>query len=458
MAISSTAPSIEHPPRLRRLAWAALGLTLSVGCRPDDPPPPRPAPPVAQPAAAATSPALQMPPSAVPTAPELAERIAEVRALPDRADSWVTLGQAWVRTARLAQQEALYRRAEAAASEALKRQPGHAGALHLQAMVHRVGHRFAEVKRVAADLVRRDPRDDTAWGLLADAALALGDMPTVERAIDRMLDLRPALPAFSRAAWLRWLHGDVDGALEMWGEALKSSGRTDPEPRAYVLTEIGHLQWHRGRLDAAVEAYDLALTALPQHAGALLGRGRVKLARKDAAGAIADFEASNRARLAEQTAEWHGMALRAAGRTAEAEAVDGKLADAGAFDDPRSIALYLNHRGLTPAVALARARTDFAQRQDIYAHDALGFALLRAGDLDAAARHLTEATRWGTPDAMLLAHRGLLEKARGRPDDARVWLDRAWALNRHVHPRLMVEVAAARAALAADRPDQKDAP
>lgn len=437
---------MTRPPRQRRLrilARAALGLTLLAGCRPDAPPPPQPAP-----APAAKSPALTPPASGVAVAPELAARIAEVEALPDRADGWVTLGQAWVRTARLAQQEALYRRAEAAAAEALKRQPGHSGALHLQAMVHRVGHRFAEVRKIADALVAREPRDDTAWGLLADAALALGDMPAVERAVDRMLDLRPALPAFSRAAWLRWLHGDVDGALQMWGEALRASGRDDPEPRAFVLAEIGHLQWHRRRLDAAIEAYDLALKALPAHAGALFGRGRVKLARGDAKGAAADFEASNAARLSEQTAEWQAMALRAAGQIGDADALDRKLAGASAFDDPRSIALYMSHRGLTPAVALTRAQADFAQRQDVYAHDALGFALLRTGDLDGAARHLEQATRWGTPDAMLLAHRGLLEKARGRPQAARAWLDRAWALNRDVHPRLMVEVAAARAALA----------
>lgn len=398
-------------------------------------------------AAAISNPALEAPAADQPQAPELAQRIAEVRELPQRADSWVGLGRAWVRTARLAQREDLYRKAEAAAAEALRLAPDHRAARHLQAMVHRVGHRFAEVRRIAEALVKSDPRDDTAWGLLADAALALGDMPAAEAAIDRMLDQRPALPAFSRAAWLRWLHGDVDGALQMWGEALKGSGPTDPEPRAFVLSEIGHLHWHRMRFDAAAEAYDLALKALPDHAGALFGRGRLALAKGDAEAAVEAFAASNRARLSEQTAEWHAMALRAAGRTAEGEAIDRKLSSAGSFDDPRSVALYLSHRGLDPQRAVERARADFAERQDLYAHDALGFALLRAGDLDGAARHLEQATRFGTPDAMLLAHRGLLEKARGRDAEARQWLDRAWALNRHVHPRLMVEVAAARAAL-----------
>ncbi len=446
---------MTRPPRHRRrpriVVPAAVGLTLLGGCRSEPPPPPAPD---ASPAApAAETPALTPPPAGTPTAPELAARIAAARALPERADGWVDLGRAWIRTARLAQREDLYRRADAAAAEALKRRPGHPQALHIRALVHRVGHRFAEVRRIAETLTAADPKDTAAWGLLADAALALGDMPAAEAAIDRMLQQRPALPAFSRAAWLRWLHGDIDGALQMWGEALRASGRTDPEPRAFVLSEIGHLHWHRARLDDAEAAYRAALKTLPEHAGALFGLGRVQLARGDAAGAAQTFAASNTARLSEQTAEWRALALRAAGQTAEADALDAKLAAAGAFDDPRSIALYLAHRAIEPQTAVEKARADFEQRQGVYAHDALGFALLRAGDLDAAARHLEAATAHGTPDATLMAHRGLLEKARGRDAEARKWLDRAWTLNRHAHPRLMAEVAAARgAAPAKDRP------
>ncbi|MEZ4432089.1 MAG: tetratricopeptide repeat protein [bacterium] len=310
-------------------------------------------------------------------------------------------------------------------------------------------HRFTELRALAEQLTADNPADDAAWALLADAALALGDHATTERALDRLLDLRPALPAFTRAAWLRWLHGDVDGSLQMWSEALRAAGHQDPEPRAWTLTEAGHVEWHRGRLDAAAALYEQALALLPDHAGALFGRGRVRLARGEARAAAADLTASAAARPAELTTEWQALALRAAGDAAAADALDRKLAEAGPFDDDRTIALYLAHRRLDPARAVERARRDFASRQDLYSHDALGFALYRAGQLDEAARHLEAATRYGTPDPMLHAHRGLVAAARGRVDEAREHLDRAWAHNPHAHPLLMAEVAAARAALPA---------
>lgn len=443
---------------------ALLGaVLLAGGCRSEGPPaaPPPDSPPerraaVERPGAAASGApapaadgalALRAPTDQLPLAAEIRARQSAVKARPDQAAGWVELGRAWLRAARLAQNEALFSRVEAAARRAMALDPGQRQARHLLGLVLRQQHRFADLRTLAEELARTQPDDDLAWGLLADAALALGDLRAVERALDRMLDVRPALPSFSRAAWLRWLHNDVDGALSMWNEAARAGGQNDPEPLAWCLSEAGDVEWHRGRLDAAERLYAAALQRVPTYAGALLGLGRVALARGQAPAAVKSIAAAYAARPSEIAAEWHAMALRAAGDTAAAEAIEQKLAAASAFDDARSIALYLAHRKLKPQVAVERARADFAERQDLYAHDALGWALFRAGDLEAAEPHLSQATRLDTPDAMLHAHRGLLALARGQTAVARRHLDRAWALNRHAHPVLMAEVAAARATL-----------
>lgn len=442
--------SLMTPLHRATLGTVLLAALAAPACRSDAPPPQRP--PQQPPSQPQTQPgdlARRPPPDGLPQDPTLTAALTAATRNPTAA-TYTTLGRAWVRTARLAQREDLYPRVEDAARAALALDPNSAQARHLLGLVLTVAHRFAELRTLADQMTTADPTDDAAWALLADATLALGDHPATERALDRLLELRPALPAFTRVAWLRWLHGDIDGSLQMWTEAIRASGPQDPEPHAWTLTEAAHVEWHRGALDAAAALYAQALAVHPTHAAALFGRARIHLARGDARAAATDFAAAHHARPAEATAEWHALALRAAGDTAAADAIDARLAQSGPFDDDRSIALYLAHRALKPEVALARARQDFADRQDLYAHDTLGFALYRAGQLDLAAKHLETATRFGTPDAMLHAHRGLIALARGRRDEARTHLDRAWALNPFTHPLLMAEVATARAALGAE--------
>lgn len=374
---------------------------------------------------------------------EIKSHQAAVQQLPTRAESWVRLAEAWVKKARNAQTERLYGRAEAAARRALVLAPGDAGARRVLALVFQNAHRFKEMRALATEMTREAPRNADAWGLLCDAHLELGQYPEAEAACQQMMDLAPGLPAWVRAAWLRWVSGDADGALELWREALQVVPVRDVEPRAWVLSEVGHLAWNRGQLDEAAAAYAAALALKPDHAPSLFGRGRLALARQDAAAAVADLRASAAARPSEVTSYWLAAALRAAGQAAEATALETALAGAGDFDDPRSTALFLATHRRDPERAVALARRDFEARGDVFSEDALGFALFRAGRLDEAAVHAERALRLQTPDPLLWAHAGLLARAQGRPAEARARLDKAFSLNPHFDPVLGPEVSGA---------------
>jgi tetratricopeptide (TPR) repeat protein len=296
---------------------------------------------------------------------------------------------------------------------------------------------------VAHKLTQQNPQDASAWGLLGDAALELGDYKGSEDAYQKMIDLRPGLPAYSRAAWLRWLTGDPDGALELWDEAIRAGAERDPEPLAYCLTEAGHVEWHRGRLDAALTRYEAALKVKPDHAGALLGRGRVRLAQGDGAGAVADLDASLKARRLEETFLWLMDAKRAAGRPDEADQMEAQLLKGSALDDPRTMSVWLSTRNKEPARALALAQEDAKQRQDLYTQDALALALWRNGKLPEAEVLVGKMLALGTPDPKLLAHGGLILADAGKPDLARPLLEKALALNPMFDPGLAPTVRAA---------------
>ena len=59
------------------------------------------------------------------------------------------------------------------------------------------------------------------YGMLTDANIELGKYAEAEKSAQWMLDLRPGnIPALTRAAYLRELFGDIEGALELMQQAF----------------------------------------------------------------------------------------------------------------------------------------------------------------------------------------------------------------------------------------------
>src|SRR6476659_4616510 len=74
-------------------------------------------------------------------------------------------------------------------------------------------HRFAEALELATKLNRKAPEDLQVSGFLVDA--------DAEKAAQWMLDLRPGnIPGLTRAAYLRELYKDPDGALQLMQQAF----------------------------------------------------------------------------------------------------------------------------------------------------------------------------------------------------------------------------------------------
>src|SRR6185503_6141865 len=124
-------------------------------------------------------------------------------------DDWVLLGQAWVQKARRAGDPGLVLGAEGASIVALSMMPGHRGALGLRALVLLDQHRFAEARAQASALLSRDAGDLVALTVLSDAA-------------QRLVDLKPGLASYGRAAHLRWVGGDVPGAKLLYARAIEA--------------------------------------------------------------------------------------------------------------------------------------------------------------------------------------------------------------------------------------------
>lgn len=300
-------------------------------------------------------------------------------------------------------------------------------------------HRFADAAHEARQVAAEDPRDATGHLLLSDALLELGDYEGAVAALEHAMERAPDLRSYSRAAYLRWLHNDVEGALEMAEDAIKAGSRT-PEPVAWCHADLGVMLWHKGDLAGAERAAERALALVPGYAPALSLQARVRAAQgrvDEAIMLLRDVVA--RMPTAEELLQL-GELLAGQGQTeqaAEALARAEKLAE----HDPLPLALYYARHAIQAERALALAGKAAAERGTIYTHDALALALLRSGRIADAAGAMARALTLETPDARLYLHRGLIELAQGQRDAARASLDRANALSPHADPRLAGELA-----------------
>ena len=309
-------------------------------------------------------------------------------------------------------------------------------------------HRFAEAEAIARELVneRTLPFD---YALLGDALMEQGRLDEAIAAYEEMVDLRPGLQAYSRVAHMRWLKGDSEGALEVARMAARAASPLDPEAASWALTRLALYYFQAGSTADASVACDSALAYSPDYPAALFWRGRLLMTADRTGKAVEPLQkAAERNPLPEF--QWVlADALRAAGRSGEATAVETKLKKDGARNDPRTYALFLATRGEETALAIQLAQREFNDRSDIFTHDALAWALAAAGRPAEAWPHMDKALAEGTLDARLFTHAGVIAAKLGRTAEAASWLAKARDLQHLLYPSEQQHLAASLAALEA---------
>lgn len=376
---------------------------------------------------------------AAPTPADLAIVAAEghVNAAPARPAAYVELATAFMQKSREASDPGYYPRAAAALDRALAIDPGNYEALRVRPWVMLGQHDFRAARAAAEQARALEPDDWWNFGMVADAAVELGDYAAAERAVQRMLDLRPGLPAYTRAAFLRTLYGDRAGAIEMLNLALATTSPADPETWAWTLVHLGHEHFARGEAERAGDAYVRALDALPEYYLALVGLARVRAADGHLSEAVELYRRAVVRLPAPDVVAALGDALAAEGEADDAERqyalveYIGRVARATGTTYGRQIALFYADHDRRPDEALRLAEQEAASRDDIYTDDTLAWACYKNGQLARAKHAASRAQRLGTEDALLDYHAGVIAAALGRPGAGRRHLRHALALNPH---------------------------
>jgi tetratricopeptide (TPR) repeat protein len=343
------------------------------------------------------------------------------------------LGWTLVSKARAAYDPGYYRLAEQCAKCIDLRQPGSPEAMLLRGHVLHNMHRFREAERLARKLVAiRGVAFD--HGLLGDVLMEQGRLLEAAGSYQKMADLKPSLQSYSRAAHLRWLKGDLPGAIGLMTMAARAGSPRDSESVAWCYSRLGLYQLQAGNLKLAARACETAFSYQRDYAPALLVEGRIRLAQDANQAAI---ESLRRAAALNPLPEYLWTladALRAAGIEEEACRVEMQLERDGPVHDPRTFALFLATRGKEPGKAVQLAREELDARSDVFTMDAVAWALAAAGQFDEARATISLALAHGTRDARLFYHAGIIAAASGRRGEARRWLKQSAGIQQMLLP------------------------
>lgn len=306
-------------------------------------------------------------------------------------------------------------------------------ARRLRTEIYLERHEFKKAIESSRTLTRVAPGDPWNWGTLGDALIEWGDYDGAAEAYQKMADLRPDLASYNRAAWYRFVAGDLNGALDLMRTAANSGSAG--ENLAWVLVELGNLQIRAARLDDAQNSFTAAAKVFPNYHPALAAQGRLAARAGRSAEAIALYKRAQAATpLPEYAAALHdlyreaGQPKEAASQLALLDTID-KLGQANGEKANRSLALIYADRNHKPARALELAKAELEFRQDVFTYDVLAWALYRNGRFEEAAEAMAKALKMETPEASFHYHAGLIAKALGKNADAVRHLRRALELN-----------------------------
>jgi len=339
--------------------------------------------------------------------------------------SATNLGLLYEARARLSGDVSDYERANQALDRALAIEPGHLPAQLARARVLLANHDFAAALDGARAIEDAAPDQPAVLALIADAQLALGDIDAAERIFIRLTEVVPGPPVSARLAQVAFLRGHSGQALELAERAFfgaEAAGLAGPSLSWYAQF-CATIAGATGQPETALRWSDRALGLWPQSYVASAVRGRVlaRMGRVDEA--IMWYERS--AAIVPQPATLAGLgdlyAVRgdddaAAAQYAAVEALI-QLAATGEQVYAREFVHFLVDHGRDPAAALEMAEAELRLRRDIYAHDAVAWALMANDRAREADEMMARALALGTADAMLYYHAGVIARSVG--DDAR---------------------------------------
>ncbi len=364
---------------------------------------------------------------------EIAALQRKIKTSPLPAPLFERLGWLFVAKARSANDPGFYNLVEQTALCLEAQEPGNSSALLLRGHALQSLHKFKEAEPIARALVQKRGASFD-FGLLGDILMDRGQMAQGIEAYQKMMELKPDLHSYTRAAHARWIKGDVEGAAELISMATDAGSSRNAEATAWSYTRRAAYELQLGHLLESRDAVNAALQLQSDNAAALFFRGRIELAQGETNHAIDSLQRAAKLNALPEYQWILADVLDLAGRKSEAVAVESELNKRGAQEDPRTFALYLATRRIKSDVASKLVQRELIERSDIFTHDALAWAYNASGKFSEAKVQSNLALREGTEDARLFFHAAVIANALSEITEARAYSQKAAALRPMLFP------------------------
>jgi tetratricopeptide (TPR) repeat protein len=332
----------------------------------------------------------------------------KIAANPGHAEYYTALAMSYARRARETSDVAYYAKAHDVLKKAYEISPDNFEARKVDTWLLLGGHEFAKALVAAKELNTKVPDDVTVYGFLADANAELGNYADAIAAVDWMFRMKPGnIPALTRAAYLRELHGDLEGALELMQMAFDSTNFSEAEDRAWLLTQISHIHYVSGDLGRAEKYAKGALDSFPGYHYALASLAKVRIAQKRYDEAVTLLRQRYEGAPHPENLYSLAVAMEKAGMT-EAQTTYAKfeaaaLAESQTADNSNHelIAYYVGP-AKQPAKAVELAEQELLRRRDVFTLAAYASALEASGETERAKLEMKKAIATGSKDPEIL--------------------------------------------------------
>jgi tetratricopeptide (TPR) repeat protein len=353
--------------------------------------------------------------------------------------AWSRLGDAFMQKARETMDLSYYGRAEAAYRNSLALNPSYANALVGVAWVLSGRHEFEQSIEWANKALKVEPNRADAYGLLGDAATEMGVYDSAFEHYQKMLDLKPDIASYSRAAHLLFITGGFKKATLLMSKAIGSGGAY-PENRAWCIAQMALLDFAQGAYVPAEQMLTEGLKESPNNYHLLAAMGRLKAALKDFPAAIEYYKSAQAIVPQHEVVVALGDLYTLEGRTDDANRqyalvdVVRQLNKANGVIGDLQMAQFLADHDRDLAEALQIAETEYKTRPTVYGADTLAWCYYKNGRIPEARKYSSKALSQNTPDAMLSYHRGLILAKAGDIGEARKALYQALSQNPYFDP------------------------